>query len=90
MDIAKIFEALMLICFGAAWPLSIFKLYTTKQAGGKSRPFLVVIMTGYACGILYKIYGRFDAVIYLYALNLVMVAVDLALSWKYQQAEVRG
>jgi hypothetical protein len=27
-----IFEALMLICFGAAWPFSIYKMLKTKKS----------------------------------------------------------
>ena len=37
MDL-EIFEAIMLICFGIAWPFSIYKLIETKKAKGKSIP----------------------------------------------------
>ena len=32
----SIFEAIMLICFGAAWPFSIYKSYTSRENTGKS------------------------------------------------------
>ncbi|MDY0235274.1 MAG: PQ-loop domain-containing transporter [Gudongella sp.] len=78
----SIFEALMLICFGAAWPLSIYKSYTSKSVQGKSPYFLVVIILGYIFGIINKIIGRYDFVFYLYVLNLVMVSIDLALYFR--------
>lgn len=84
-DLSKIFEIIMLVCFGAAWPLSILKLYKTKKAHGKSLMFLGVIMTGYLSGILFKIFGSLDAVIILYICNLLMVAVDFALCCKYKK-----
>ena len=69
----------MLVCFGAAWPFSIYKSWKTRQVAGKSLPFLAVILVGYISGILNKAIYSYDAVIYLYALNAVMVAADIAL-----------
>lgn len=75
----SIFEVIMLICFGAAWPLSIYKSYTSRSIAGKSALFLVVILIGYVAGILHKIFNQYDAVIYLYILNFLMVLADLLL-----------
>jgi hypothetical protein len=75
----SIFEIIMLICFGAAWPFSIYKSYTSKSVGGKSLIFLIVVMFGYLAGILHKIYFNYDRVIYLYILNCAMVLVDTIL-----------
>lgn len=74
-----IFEILMLACFGAAWPFSIYKSYKSKSTGGKSVYFLIVIMVGYVSGILNKLFYHYDYVIYLYLLNLVMVFTDTML-----------
>jgi hypothetical protein len=71
------FEIVMLVCFGAAWPVSIYKSLKTRQVAGKSLPFLVIILVGYMAGILHKILFRFDLVIYLYALNALMVSIDI-------------
>jgi hypothetical protein len=46
----EIFEIIMLICFGAAWPLSIYKLLKTKNSGGKSLGFTGVLLMGYLAG----------------------------------------
>jgi len=40
----EIFEIIMLVCFGAAWPLSIYKLLKTKNSGGKSLGFTGVLL----------------------------------------------
>ena len=88
IDLAQFFEAIMLICFGAAWPISIYKLYKSKSAGGKSRLFLIIVMVGYMAGICYKIYGRMDAIIVLYIVNLIMVFIDFLLCCKYQKEEI--
>jgi len=43
----SIFEMLMLLCFGAAWPFSIYKSYKSKSVDGKSPYFLVILILGY-------------------------------------------
>lgn len=73
----SLFEVIMLICFGAAWPLSIYKSYTSRSTEGKSVSFLIVILIGYVAGILHKVFNQYDPVVYLYLLNLIMVAADL-------------
>jgi len=76
----SIFEALMLLCFGLAWPVSIYKSARSKTAKGKSLPFLVVVLVGYIFGIIHKILYAKDLVIILYVLNGLMVLIDLLLS----------
>ena len=75
----SIFEIIMLVCFGAAWPFSIYKSWRTREVAGKSLPFLLVIVVGYVAGILHKVIYHLDLVIYLYALNALMVSVDIIL-----------
>ena len=84
----SIFEIIMLICFGAAWPFSICKSYKSKSTQGKSVVFLVIVLIGYAAGILNKIYYNFDNVVYLYALNMIMVTLDLVLYMRNQRLKV--
>lgn len=79
----NIFEALMLICFGASWPVAVRKTYITKEVKGKSRFFLWLIIVGYIFGMLNKIINGFDWVFYLYLINLLLVAMDLTLVYKY-------
>lgn len=79
-----IFESIMLICFGCAWPLSIYKTWRTKKAEGKSLFFMSVIFVGYCSGILFEVLGEFNVVIYLYLLNFFLVLTDIILTYKYQ------
>lgn len=78
----SIFEMIMLLCFGAAWPLSIYKSYTSKSVAGKSVFFLYVIMLGYVSGIINKLLYHYDWVVFLYVLNLLMVTTDLLLYYR--------
>jgi len=80
----SIFEAMMLLCFGIAWPFSIAKLIRTRKSAGKSVFFLLVVLAGYLSGIAHKAFISFDKVIILYVINALMVAIDLALTLKYQ------
>lgn len=75
----SIFEAIMLLCFGAAWPVSIMKSYKSRSTGGKSLSFSFIVIAGYAAGIVNKLVNKPDFVIWLYVLNLCMVAVDAGL-----------
>jgi len=77
------FEALMLICFGVSWPISIAKALRTKKVEGKSPLFMAIICLGYLSGIVHKLLYAFDWVIALYTLNLLMVATDLSLYFYY-------
>lgn len=71
------FEAVMLICFGAAWPVSIFKSLTTRSVEGKSLGFLIIVLIGYAAGVLHKVFYDLDRVIMLYIINLLLVGIDI-------------
>ena len=79
-----IFEIIMLVCFGAAWPFSIYKMLKTKRSEGKSLQFLAVILVGYIAGTFFEYFGERNAVIFLYLLNTGMVSLDLGLTLKYR------
>jgi hypothetical protein len=81
----SVFEAGMLVCFGISWPISIAKTLRTRLVAGKSRVFMAIVMAGYLCGIVHKLLYSRDWVIFLYALNLVMVALDLVLYLKFHR-----
>ena len=85
----SVFEITMLVCFGAAWPFSIYKSYRSRQVAGKSLLFLLVIFAGYLAGILHKVFYYYDAVVYLYALNGAMVLVDILLYFRNRLYHVR-
>ena len=77
------FEATMLICFGVSWPVSIAKALRTKVVLGKSPWFMILISLGYTSGIIHKAVNNPNWVIFLYALNLLMVLIDLSLYLRY-------
>ncbi len=78
----SIFEILMLVCFGAAWPFSIYKSLKSKAIAGKSVLFLWVVFIGYLFGFTHKIIHNFDFVSYLYILNGSMVLTDVVLYYR--------
>lgn len=75
----------MLLCFGAAWPFSIYKSLRHRDVRGKSLAFMVIVFAGYISGIMHKIFYNYDAVIYLYMFNGLMVAVDIFLYIRYKK-----
>ena len=83
----SIFEAGMLICFGASWPFAVLKTYKTKNVKGKSRLFLSLIILGYICGIINKILNSVDIVFWLYIVNLLLLSTDFALCLLYRSRQ---
>lgn len=75
----SIFEAIMLLCFGAAWPFSIWKSCKSRSNEGKSMKFMIVVEVGYLSGMLHKWLYSFDLVFFLYALNFMLVLTDILL-----------
>lgn len=86
---SSIFEAIMLACFGMAWPASIWRSYKSRSTRGKSILFLWIILIGYVSGVIHKILYSLDPVIILYVINFLMVAVDIALYYRNRHSERR-
>jgi uncharacterized membrane protein len=86
----SIFEILMLVCFGAAWPFSIYRSYTSRTNGGKSPIFLGIVLVGYLAGILHKIFYSFDGVIYLYFINGLMVLTDILVYFRNSRLAIQA
>jgi len=89
MKIMSIFEALMLLSFGAAWPTQIYKSYTSRKTAGKSIAFLYIVIFGYLAGITHKILYSRDIVMVLYIINLVMVSIDICIYYRNKGIEER-
>ena len=83
----SIFEAGMLICFGAAWPMNIIKSLKSRTAAGKSVLFQWFIIVGYICGITHKILHSNDIVMWLYILNLLMISFDTFLYYRNRKLD---
>ena len=84
---SEILEILMIVSFGASWPLNVLKSYRARTTKGKSLAFLLLILFGYVAGITSKLVnpeymaniGSKWYVLFFYVLNFLMVATDLAL-----------
>lgn len=84
---AEILEVIMVVSFGASWPLNVIKSYKARTTKGKSLPFLCLIFFGYIAGIASKLMNESYMasinskwyVIFFYILNLIMVGIDLCL-----------
>lgn len=85
-------EALMILCFGLSWPISIRKSWISRTAKGKSLFFEFFIWIGYIFGIARKIIlwnaaaGPLEWLFYLgwffYVLNIVEITIDMALYFR--------
>ena len=84
---AELLEIIMIVSFGASWPLNVIKSYRARTTKGKSLPFLCLIFFGYIAGVASKLVNTaymadFAAkwyVLFFYVLNLIMVGADLCL-----------
>ena len=85
--LSEILEIIMVVSFGASWPLNVMKSYKARTAKGKSLGFLCLIFFGYIAGIASKFMNEaymanFASkwyVLFFYFLNLLMVGTDLIL-----------
>ena len=76
------FEIGMLVCFGSAWPFSIYRSWRSRTTAGKSIVFLWVVFVGYLCGIAHKVFYNPDGVVFFYALNAFLVIIDIAIYFR--------
>ena len=87
---AEILEIIMILSFGASWPLNVIKSYKARTAKGKSLGFLLLIFFGYVAGILSKFLNpvymaEFSTkwyVLIFYFINIFMVSVDIILYFR--------
>lgn len=87
----ELFESLMVISFGISWPISIIKSFTARTAKGKSLAFLLLIMFGYACGMLSKLWsGKITYVFVFYVINFVMVSIDMILFFRNKRLDEKS
>jgi phage shock protein PspC (stress-responsive transcriptional regulator) len=85
----SVLEVIMLLCFGAAWPFSLYRSWRSRSTAGKSPVFLAIVLVGYLAGIAHKLLYSPDTVTLLYALNAGMVAADIALYARNRATERR-
>lgn len=89
MTLGAIFEAMMLIIFGASWPAQIIKTVRVKNPVGKSFVFQYLVIAGYWCGVASKFAkNELNWVLALYFLDIILVSTDVILS-HYYLAKIR-
>lgn len=84
---AEILEVIMILSFGASWPLNVVKSYRARTTKEKSLGFLSLIFFGYVAGIISKLvnesymaaFAEKWYVLFFYVLNILMVSADLVL-----------
>ncbi len=84
---SEILEIIMIVSFGASWPLNVIKSYKARTTNGKSLAFLLLIFFGYVAGIASKFTNEAYMasfvekwyVLFFYFLNITMVGLDLIL-----------
>jgi hypothetical protein len=86
---AGFLEAVMLVCFGLAWPVENLRMLRTRQARGKGPAFTGLIMVGYVAGAASKLLLMSDTqalapVFWLYVLNALSVAANVGLQWHFR------
>ena len=90
MGLSELLEVVMIVSFGASWPMNVIKSYRSRTAKGKSLAFLLLIFFGYVAGIAAKLINcdymaSFSTkwyVLFFYVLNLLMVGADIALYFR--------
>lgn len=85
----SIYEIIMLVCFGIAWPVSIAKSWFSRQNKGKSVIFLYIVFLGYVAGVMHKSFYSFDKVIFLYILNGLMVLLDILIYYRNKKIALK-
>ncbi len=87
---SELLEIVMIVSFGASWPMNVIKSYKTRTAKGKSVAFLYLILFGYVAGIASKFvnpvymasFSEKWYVLFFYVLNFIMVFTDLMLYYR--------
>lgn len=93
--VSELLEIIMIVSFGASWPMNVMKSYKARTAKGKSLSFLCLIFFGYIAGIASKLMNEAYMadftqkwyVLFFYCLNLLMVGLDLILYFRNKKLD---
>ncbi len=99
LTFASYMEMLMLICFGASWPINVSKAWKARSTKGISVLFYCLILLGYLVGIAAKLaliayyapapwYETVHwYVMFFYVLNTLMVSAGVAVYFRNRALE---
>ena len=87
MDIVQLCEIGMLVAFGFSWPFNIAKALRSRTSKGKSLQFELVILFGYAIGLVGKFItlqrsGVLPWSTWFYIADILMVVIDVILYFR--------
>ena len=78
---SEILEVVMIVSFGASWPMNVMKSWKARTAKGKSLQFELCVVIGYLFGICGKfISGNITYVLVVYVIDVTMVTIDILLT----------
>jgi hypothetical protein len=94
---SEILEVIMIVSFGASWPMNVMKSWKARTAKGKSLAFLCLILFGYVAGITGKFlneaymaaFAEKWYVLFFYVLNFIMVSADLILYFRNKRLDAQ-
>ena len=92
---AEILEIVMLVAFGASWPVNLVKNYKARSTKGVSILFYSLIFFGYIAGILSKFFNEdymanFSSkwyVLIFYFFNLIVVGLNIIVYFRNKRLE---
>lgn len=95
---SELLEIIMIVSFGASWPMNVMKSYKARTAKGKSIAFLCLIFFGYIAGIISKFvneaymssFAQKWYVLFFYFLNLIMVGIDLIIYFRNRKLDKKN
>ena len=87
MDLAVLFETIMLVGFGCSWPFNIAKSLKSKTTLGKSVVFEVIVVISYLFGIAAKLIiyhntGTLQYSFWFYIIDILLVTTDICLYFR--------
>ncbi len=88
IELAHIFESLMLIGFATAWPMSIIKAYRARTTKGTSLGFMITILCAYVSGMISKVLA--DDITYVFAfyiLDFCLVSTALTIYFRNRRLD---
>ena len=94
---SEILEVIMIVSFGASWPMNVMKSWKARTTKGKSLAFLCLILFGYVAGITGKFmnptymaeFAEKWYVLFFYVLNFIMVSADLILYFRNKKLDAQ-
>ena len=94
---SEILEVIMIVSFGASWPMNVMKSWKDRTIKGKSLAFLCLILFGYVAGITGKFmnptymaeFAEKWYVLFFYILNFIMVGTDLLIYFRNKKLDAQ-